>query len=202
MERHAAHPFNSRLARRAASFAKDATPRGAPSRHSSAAFAANSAPGRASWDEASVPVPVQRSSSQSGHNAARAESRGRPGAGLRGLPAGAASCSIIRTSHDDALEEQDAWTIFLVIRECQPLIRHPEAAAKRPSKDARPRPGRRPRIKVGAVALRGSGFALAPQGDGLALPAEDYCHRIIEGALRRQTRLCYTREIIEAFNVR
>jgi hypothetical protein len=41
--------------------------------------------------------------SRSGHNAARAGPRSRPGAGVRTPPAGAAPCSIIETSRDDAL---------------------------------------------------------------------------------------------------
>src|SRR6185312_8236214 len=69
---------------------------------------------RVSWDEANMPVPVQRSTSRSGRNAARAGSRSRPGAGLRAPPAGAASCPVIRPSLDDALvTSRTAWTIFL-----------------------------------------------------------------------------------------
>ena len=46
------------------------------------------------------------SSSQSARSGARAVPRGRPSARLRASPAGAAPRSTIKTSHDDALDEQ------------------------------------------------------------------------------------------------
>jgi hypothetical protein len=51
------------------------------------------------------------SSSQGAHSGARAESQGRPSAGLRDLPAGAAPRSVIQASLEDALDERGTRTI-------------------------------------------------------------------------------------------
>ena len=97
------------------SVARVRAPPGAPSRLRASGFRQRHRRRvRASWDEALAPVPVQRAP-RGGVLVPPGRVPGPPGSGVRSSPpAGAASRSIIATSREDALDEQDGWTIILL----------------------------------------------------------------------------------------
>ena len=77
---------------------------------------------------------------RSGH---RVEPRRRPSACLRGTPAGAASCSTIKTPLDDALDEQDKIGLSSSRNKVNRVVKLPPEPCFRPARQAARAPGHR-----------------------------------------------------------
>ena len=173
-ERRSAQRLGSRRFRRRASGERLA-PTGAPSRRSfSSLSAAYRSPARASWDEclgrcylpSASPSPAN--SRQSGHNAARAGSRGLPSLRLRGEAAGAASGPAIRTPHDSALR-RTGRIVYSPIRNIYKMSGPSKGAVMRRSDSGIGCGARGPASQAGtreAPGPRPGGIMTAPPGAG------------------------------------
>ncbi len=120
------------------SLSRTRAPLGAPSRRSSFRR-----PGTLCGGPPTCGRPPSASSWRAARSGHRVEPRRRPSACLRGTPAGAASCSIIKTPLDDALDEQDKIGLSSSRNKVNSVARLPPAPCFRPAWQAARAPGHR-----------------------------------------------------------